>query len=208
MTASRYVYAMASPSTLADFGHGSLKIGGSLATSGRRLRVVLADYSETPSINAPHTNQYYESLAFGDPTPPFSTDNPVNPASLREYVRENSYGRWWLDRAGLVGPLQLGALGADPGPVARCTASLKRVTGESREWFFASDPDGNQVVAQTKPSIVLVENLPQRGARRKPADPGPGQHRRRTGHRLSNGERAPRRREPSDALLSNHARAP
>jgi M6 family metalloprotease-like protein len=148
------------PPTLADFGHASLTIGGRLAAGGRRLLVVLVDYSENPPISVAHANQYYELLAFGDPAPPFSTDSPVNPASLREYFRENSYGRFWFDSVGLVGPLNMGALGPDPGPVARCTAIMQSVALTSPESFFASDTDADHVVAQNEMSVVLVENFP------------------------------------------------
>ena len=132
-----------------------MKIGGSLPTSGRRLLVVLVDYSEYPPISAAHTSSYYEWLAFGDPMPPFSTDNPVNPASLREYFRENSYGRFWFDSVGLVGPFDMGALGADLGAVARCTAILQKMAQVSPGSFFASDTDADHVVAQNELSIVL-----------------------------------------------------
>lgn len=151
---------MPSPPTLADFGHGSMKIDGRPATGGRPLLVVLVDYSENPSINDRHTNQYYERLAFGNPTPPFSTNGPVNPASLREYFRENSYGRFWFDSVGLIGPLSMGALGADPGPTARCTAVIEKLVDISPGTFLVTDADTNQIVARNELSIVLVENFP------------------------------------------------
>jgi hypothetical protein len=157
---ARLIRANALPPTLTDFGHASLTIGGRLAAGGRRLLVVLVDYSENPPISVAHANRYYELLAFGDPTPPFSTDSPVNPASLREYFRENSYGRFWFDSVGLVGPLNMGALGPDPGPVARCTAIMQSVAQTSPGSFFASDTDADHVVAQNEMSVVLVENFP------------------------------------------------
>ncbi|CCF16486.1 hypothetical protein BLGI_4455 [Brevibacillus laterosporus GI-9] len=40
---------------------------------------------------------YYELLGFGNPTPPFSTANPVNPASLQEY-----FGRTVMGDSGLT----------------------------------------------------------------------------------------------------------
>ncbi|MFB7662986.1 hypothetical protein ACFC1R_03440 [Kitasatospora sp. NPDC056138] len=52
--------------------------------------------------------EYYDRLDFGNPAPPFATDSPVNPASLREYFRENSNGRFWFDRIAVAGPIQLG----------------------------------------------------------------------------------------------------
>ncbi len=152
---------MHSPPTLTDFGHGALTVGGTPATGGRRLLVVLVDYTEHPPISAAHTNAYYEELAFGDPTPPFSTNNPVNPASLREYFRENSYGRFWFDSVGVVGPLEMGALGADPGPFARCTAIMQKVAEVSPASFFGIDEDADHVVAQNEMSVLLVESFPE-----------------------------------------------
>jgi hypothetical protein len=69
--------------TLAGFGLGAMKQNGRPATGVRPLLLVLAQYSNHPAFNTFHPVEYYERLGFGNPTSPFSTANPVNPASLR-----------------------------------------------------------------------------------------------------------------------------
>lgn len=101
--------------TLADFGHGTMTVGGRPATGGRPLLMVLVNWAGQPPISDVHGDQYYERLAFGNPTPPFSTMNPVNPASMREPCRENSYGRFWFDRVGVIHPSLGVPFMTDPG---------------------------------------------------------------------------------------------
>lgn len=150
---------MTSPPTIADFGYKSKTINGVPAHGGRRLLVILVNYSEHPPISASHETRYYKQLAFGNPTPPFSTDNPVNPASLREYFRENSYGRFWFDPVEVIG-LDMGALGPDPGPEKRCTAIMQKVADKAPAAFLVMDSDSNRVVTRNELSVVLIESFP------------------------------------------------
>jgi M6 family metalloprotease-like protein len=150
---------MASPPTLAEFGHASLTINGRPATGLRRLLVALVDYDENPAISETHGTDYYLRLAFGDPRPPFSTDAPVNPASLTNYFLENSHGRFRFARTGLV-TLNLGALGMDPGQVARCTKIMERIAVESPDLFSGADFDSDGTVEQSELLVLLVENFP------------------------------------------------
>jgi hypothetical protein len=110
--------------SLAEFGHDSVKQEGRSATGGRPLLIILGEYSNFPAFDTVHPLQYYELLGFGNPAPPFSTDNPINPASLREYFRENSNGRFFFDRIAVV-PIQLGVYANDPGPEARSAGNQK-----------------------------------------------------------------------------------
>ena len=155
--------------TLADFGHGSRTVDGKAALGGRKLLVVLASYSEHPPIGSVHLNSYYQRLAFGKPTPPFSTDDPVNPASLTEFFREMSNGRFWFEEVGVIGPLDMGELGADPGPEVRCTAIMQKVAQLSPLSFFEADGDGDGTVGRADLSVVLVESFPN-------AFPGSSRH--------------------------------
>jgi hypothetical protein len=61
---------MAFPPTLADFGHGSMTLSdGTKALGTRPLLVILVDWNDQPStVSSFHTTDYYEKLAFGDPT--------------------------------------------------------------------------------------------------------------------------------------------
>jgi M6 family metalloprotease-like protein len=146
--------------TLAEFGHGSISVLGQPAAGARRLLVVLVEYSEFPPISVTHTPQYYEQLAIGDPVPPFSTDNPVNPASLREYFREVSYGRFWFELAGRIGPLSMGPLGTDPGTPIRITNIMQKVADIAPQVLTASDANGDHAVAENELSVLLIENIP------------------------------------------------
>jgi M6 family metalloprotease-like protein len=152
---------VSTPPTLAEFGHGSLTIGGASATGPRKLFVVLVDYSENPPIADAHGVDYYHRLAFGDPAPPFSTTDPVNPASLAEYFRENSYGRFWFEREYPgVASLNMGPLGPDPGQVARCTAIIRKLAVLDSIAFIAADADHDSQVSREELAILLVENFP------------------------------------------------
>jgi hypothetical protein len=110
--------------TLADFGHGYLLERGRPAIGSRPLLVILAEYTddgtgEWPSIASLHPREYYDGLAFGTPTPPFSTSDPVNPGSLTQYFHECSSGRFRTTRAqggGLIGPFTMSPFpNPDPG---------------------------------------------------------------------------------------------
>src|SRR4051812_18574334 len=70
--------------TLESLGHGTFTQNGRQALGSRPLLIVLGEYSNFPPFNSVHSLDYYERLGFGTPTPPFSTDHPTNPASLRE----------------------------------------------------------------------------------------------------------------------------
>lgn len=147
--------------SLKDFGHGSRTINGQPAIGGRKLLVVLASYTEHPPIGAAHTNSYYQRLAFGNPTPPFSTDKPVKPASLTEFFRENSNGRFWFEEGGVIGPLDMGSLGPKPPePQARCTAIMQKVAKVSPLSFFDADVDGDGGVSRHELSVLLIESFP------------------------------------------------
>ena len=148
---------MTSPPSIADFGHKSIMVGGKQAYGGRKLLVVLVNYSGEPPISTAHSAEYYELLAFGNPTPPFSTDNPVNPGSLSEYFRENSHGRFWFDPVGVIGPLDMEL--TDPEQVPRCTAIMEKVAEVSPQSLVSSDADSSHFVGQNEMSVLLVENF-------------------------------------------------
>ena len=75
------------PPSLADLGHGSITQLGRPATGGRPLLIILGEYSNFPAFSTKHPLNYYEALGFGNPNLPFSTTNPVNPASLTDQTR-------------------------------------------------------------------------------------------------------------------------
>jgi M6 family metalloprotease-like protein len=149
---------MSNTLSLAEFGHDTVKQEGRSATGVRPLLIVLGEYSNFPAFDTVHPLQYYESLGFGNPAPPFSTDNPVNPASLREYFRENSNGRFSFDKAAVV-PIGLGVYANDPGPEARSAGILNRVATEVPEVFVNADVDQDQRVGFDELCVVLFENI-------------------------------------------------
>jgi M6 family metalloprotease-like protein len=147
------------PPTLADFGHGTMTQNGRAAAGTRPLLVVLVEYSDFPPFSDTHPAGYYEALAFGNPSPPFSTDGPVNPASLVEYFRENSHGRFTFGRLAVVGPLQMGVLN-DPGPEARTAIILSQVGAQSPGLFVGIDDNDNRQVEFDELCVLLFENIP------------------------------------------------
>lgn len=132
---------------------------GRAASGHRPLIVVLGEYSNFPSFASLHTADYYERLAFGQPTPPFTTSGPVNPASLSEYFREVSLGRFTFKRLGVVGPIALGVYANDPGPEARMAGILDRVATQSPQVFEGLDTDGDRHVGPAELCVVMVENV-------------------------------------------------
>jgi hypothetical protein len=149
--------------TLAAFGHLSILQQGKPALGPRRLLVVLVEYDNDPGGNFPsfsstHPLEYYERLGFAAPTPPFTTAEPVNPASLTEYFRECSLGRFWLARADMVGPIAMGTL-SDPGPEARAQRIISRVASFDPRMFFDADEDGNSVITPSEFIVLVVENF-------------------------------------------------
>lgn len=146
---------------LASFGHGSLKMNGKSALGSRPVVAILAQYSDQPRFTRP--NSYFDNMYFrANPTPPFAT--PSNPASLSEFIKENSNGRFALTRAdsGIVGPVPMGTLAAAGGggnPQARLKVIL---TAASAAGFnFASyDTNGDGQVTSDELMVITVENIP------------------------------------------------
>ena len=136
---------------------------GKPAFGPRRFLIVLVEYDNDPADNFPpfsatHPLDYYEKLGFGVPDQPFATSGPVNPASLTEYFRECSLGRFWLTRADMVGPISMGPLN-DPGPEARSQRILARVAAFEPRIFFDADADGNSVITPSEFLVLVVENV-------------------------------------------------
>lgn len=136
---------------------------GKPAIGPRRLLVILAEYANNaandfPTFSSLHPIDYYERLGFGQQQPPFSTQNPVNPASLNGYFRECSCNRFWLERAGLIGPVPMGTLN-DPGPEARSQAILNRAATVNPRIFFDADLDSDDVVSSSEMLVLIVENI-------------------------------------------------
>jgi len=146
--------------TLAQFGHGTMIQNGRPATGRRPLLVVLTEYDENPPISDFHPVAYYEQLAFGDPARPFSTRDPVNPASLQQYFLENSSGRFTFERLGVIGPLRLGKLGQDPGPEARFARIIIEVARRYPDLFAGLDEDGDLRLEFDELCVLSVENFP------------------------------------------------
>jgi M6 family metalloprotease-like protein len=149
--------------SLAEFGHLSILQQGKPAFGPRRLLIVLVEYDNDAADNFPpysamHPLEYYEKLGFGAPNPPFATSGPVNPASLTEYFRECSLGRFWLTRVDMAGPISMGPL-VDPGPEARSQRILARIAEFEPKIFFDADEDGNAIVTPSEFLVLVVENF-------------------------------------------------
>ena len=150
--------------TLTAFGHGTMLQNGKPAMGPRRLLVVLAEYQNDannsfPPFSSHHSTAYYEQLGFGQASqPPFSTQNPVNPASLTGYFRECSLDRFWFERAGLVGPVAMGVFD-DPGPELRSKRILGKVAELNPRVFLDSDLNADNFVSSSELLVLIVENI-------------------------------------------------
>ena len=151
--------------TLREFGYESMTQNGKLAGGSRPLIVVLAEYDVDDSgrfgtFADAHPVEYYERLAFGRPTPPFSTQDPVNPASLSAFFAENSGGRFTITRAALVGPIKRGPFyDTDPGPETRLRDILEAAEALAPDAFFGADKDADNQVEFEELLGVTVENF-------------------------------------------------
>ncbi|CCK25529.1 hypothetical protein BN159_1150 [Streptomyces davaonensis JCM 4913] len=147
--------------TLEEFGHGSMRVGGRKALGPRPLVVVLMEWDDDGqngflNLLSEHPLEYYEKLAFGHPTPPFTT-TPVNPASLTEYVQECSNGRFWFTRAGVLGPVPMGAFG-NPDELTHVQKVAERIAGRFPYVLFGMDVDASSVVTADELVVLVVEN--------------------------------------------------
>jgi M6 family metalloprotease-like protein len=134
--------------------------------------VVLAEYSNTPQNDFPpfprtpgvaHSPDFYDRVAFGTPVPPFSTTNPVNPASLTDYILENSGRRFRWVRAGqgVVGPVSMGSFTAALGsnPEQRAADILMRISQSNLIQLTSQDLNNDGTVAFDELCVLIVENF-------------------------------------------------
>ena len=155
---------------IATLGHGSYKVNGRAALGTRRLLVVLAEYNNTQQNEFPpfprmagaaHSPSFYDQVGFGTPAPPFSTNNPVNPASLTGYFQENSCGRFGWVRAGqgVVGPVSMGAWSDAIALEQRAANILTRVSQSNLVRLTDQDLNNDGTVAFDELCVLLVENF-------------------------------------------------
>lgn len=147
--------------TLAEFGHGSIQVSGRKALGPRPLVVVLLEWADDgangfPEISSVHPLDYYEQLAFGHPSPPFTTD-PVNPAGLAEYVQECSNGRFWFTRAGVLGPEPMGLFG-NPSETEHMGKVAERMAGLFPDLLHSMDVDVDSLITADELVVLVVEN--------------------------------------------------
>ena len=111
---------------------------------------------------------------FGTPVPPFSTSNPVNPASLTGYHLENSGGRFSWVRAGqgVVGPVSMGsfpvALGSNP--QQRAANVLTLISQSNLIQLTSQDLNNDGTVAFDELCVLIVENWDVANAPLQPAN--------------------------------------
>ena len=150
---------------LHEFGYESITQNGKLAGGSRPLIVVLVEYDVDDSgrfgtFADAHPVEYYERLAFGQPTPPFSTQDPVNPASLSAFFTENSGGRFTITAATLMGRMKrwpFNAASVRPG--TRCRDILEAAEALAPDVFFGADRDADNQVEFEELLVVTVENF-------------------------------------------------
>ncbi|MGV0811025.1 hypothetical protein ABQF34_03640 [Mycolicibacterium boenickei] len=158
--------------SLSDFGHGTMLTDGKPASGSRPLILILAEYSDNdagdfPTFDSLHFYDnidrmgYYFFLGFGrDPRPPFSTSDPVNPASLHAYFKECSLGRFELVPGARLGPMQMGDFAPDPGPEKRFQRIIKKaIAEENMALFWFSDDDGDNRITSSEAVVLIFENI-------------------------------------------------
>ncbi|MEV0174204.1 hypothetical protein AB0I00_24175 [Streptomyces sp. NPDC050803] len=147
--------------SLEEFGHGRIRVSGRKALGPRPLVVMLMEWDDDGQggflkISDEHPLEYYEELAFGHPTSPFTT-TPVNPASLTEYVQECSSGRFWFTRAGVLGPVSMGVFGS-PSEAEHVQKVAKRIAEVFPYQLYGMDADASSVVTADELVVLAVEN--------------------------------------------------
>ncbi|MGW7088641.1 hypothetical protein ACWGH2_34760 [Streptomyces sp. NPDC054871] len=162
--------------TLADFGHASMRVLGKNALGLRPLLVLLLEWDDNaeggfPRISSVHPFTYYDKLAFGNPAPPFTTDNPVNPASLTDYTQECSIGRFSLTRAEVAGPFPMGVFGSLD-DATHIQKVAQKIIDSSRLIFLGVDGATLDLMVSHEELVVLViENHRYRFPANRPNSP-------------------------------------
>ena len=158
--------------TLQSFGHDSITQNGRSAIGNRPLVIILAEYNNLPPLANAHPIAYYWDLATGNPSPPFSTRGPINPASLHKYFLENSSGRFQLGPA-ILSNVQLGPYqpSSDHGPEERCANLLHRSFSEKANIPFGMDTSKDGWVGYDELCVLIVENIPGAWPANRPNKP-------------------------------------
>lgn len=157
---------------LSGFGNGTYRANGAAASGKRQLLIVLAEYDNNPQNEFPPfptdaskagSPDFYRRLGFGSPTPPFTTTNPVNPASLAAYLRENSCGTFTvvpLGPSGVAGPVRVGVAWSDGDQIeVRGERILKALAARNLAPWHAADSDSDGTVEDDELCLILVENF-------------------------------------------------
>lgn len=131
--------------TLAEFGHGSMKVDGRPALGTRPLLVIIANYAGPPAL----AERDWEQLVFG-----------ANGRSLVNYYREVSNGRFTWSRAGLLRANFSQAERAITDRSQRVASALARNPGFN---VLAFDADRDGVVRGSELSILFIHNLMDAG---------------------------------------------
>lgn len=154
------------PPPLEEFGHATMLVNGTVALGERRLLLLLQEFTSPTAdpylkLTDAHPLDYYEKLAFGHQTPPFSTDNPVNPASLTDFVEENSLGRFRFIRHGTLGPMPMGVY-ANFDDRTHTRTIVQRLADLYPSLAFPVDDDHNAVVTSDELVVLVVDNIRDR----------------------------------------------
>jgi M6 family metalloprotease-like protein len=155
--------------SLTDFGYRRMTVGGTPASGGRPLVVVLQDFAGRTALN--HPASYYDHLIFG------TGSNPGN-YSVNEFYRENSHGRFFWTRAGAgtYGPFNYAASQYDTETASKKTLkrlwlALQSLAGEGFD-FTQYDANQDGKVTRNELSVLVVDNGTTTSAGNRPPDPG------------------------------------
>lgn len=152
-----------------SFGSGTLKVNGRSALGTRPVVAILAQYSDQPAFT--QSTSYFDKLIFGNPIPPFAY--PTNPASLSQFINDNSNGRFAISRAGvgIIGPIATGTLASAGGadnPEARVATILRAASTQGLFNFASYDTNGDGVVSADELLVITAENIPNLAPANRP----------------------------------------
>jgi M6 family metalloprotease-like protein len=141
--------------TLADFGHGNMKVNGKAALGVRPAVIILLDLANTGTFS--HPSSYYSDYVFN---PNNATTAGVR--SVNGYLLANSHGRFSIAPAGvgIVGPVQLSAsdrMAALGNDVMRAGLAINAAALAGFN-FAPFDSNGNGQITTDELLILIFDN--------------------------------------------------
>jgi M6 family metalloprotease-like protein len=152
-------HSPAAAAALGDFGFGNMTVNGVAARGTRPLVTILTEFAGSPALA--HDVAYYDNLVY----------NALQ-KSVNGYYLANSNARFFWARAGVgtIGPFHLSAAEGRL-PEMQRLARVKAVAMESGFDFAQFDDNRDGRVTTDELSLLIIDNLSERGAANRSTDP-------------------------------------